>query len=237
MTTVLSACRDLCMRVGLPAPTAVMNGQNEMTLQILGMLVEAARDLMTRNKAGWQALEHDAEFDTVAGEEQGLLNTIAPGFKGIVPKTFINRTAGHIMVPINAEQAAAQLLIPGPLHPNGYRIARGRFIIPGNTAVGHDMRFTYKTDLWCTDAAGDEYSNLPARDDDIVLLDDECLILGMKWRWKKEKGLAYGEDVTDYDREVQRAIGEDGGEKGEVSLNTRNARSGVPSLGNLVIPG
>ncbi len=234
MTTVLSACRDLCMRVGIPAPTRVIGLNNELTLQILGIFVEAARDLSKAHK--WQDLRHEAEFNTLADEEQPPLETMAPGLKEMIPRTFVNKTAGHLLVPINAEQHATQYLSPATALGRGYRIVRGRVVIPGHTTAGKQCRFEYHSDLWIMDAAGENYSTLPERDTDLVLLPDEALILGMKWRWKKEKGLAYGEDKNDYLEELQYAKGTDGGEKGDLSINTRAARSGAVGVSSLVIP-
>ena len=234
MTTVLSACKDLCFRVGIPAPSAVMTSTNELTLQILGIFVEAARDLAKAHK--WESLQHEAEFTTVAGEEQAVMATIAPGFKEFIPRTFVNKTQGHLLVPINAEEAASQHIQPATFMGRAYRVVRGKILMPGAVA-GQLHRFEYRSDLFIMDADGEEYSNLPAADSDLVLLPDECLILGMKWRWKKEKGLAYGEDKNDYLAEIESERGSNGAERKNLSLNTQGARRGTVGLGNLTIPG
>ena len=48
-------------------------------------------------------------------------------------------------------------------------------------------------------------------DDNVPLLDEDLLILGTIWRWKKLKGFEYAEDFADYERQVMDAMGRDGG--------------------------
>lgn len=234
MTTVLSACTDLCIRIGHPRPDRIIGFENERVAHYLGLLVESARDITRRYK--WEALKHDAEFETVAGPDQALITDIAPGLREIVPKTFINVTAGHRLVPINSAQAAEQKLQPAVQMGRAYRIVRGRIIMPGQATVGQVCAFEYHSNLFCMDAGGVNFQDLPERDDDIVLLDDESLILGMKWRWKRDKGLSYGEEFNDFERCIGEAIGRDGAEKPEISLNTTQARRGGLGIGTLTVP-
>jgi hypothetical protein len=234
MTTVLSACTDLCVRIGHPQPTRIIGANGEREATYLALLVESCRDLARR--FDWEALKHDAQFDTVAGESQALITEIAPGYRKIVPDTFVNVTTGHLMTPINSREAATQLLSPATFLGRGYRIVRGRILMPGNSAVGQDCRFEYHSNLAYMDSAGANFADLPERDDDIVLLDDECIILSMKWRWRRDRGLSYGEEFNDFERCVGEAVGRDGGEKPKVSLNTIQARRGYSGLGALTVP-
>ena len=48
-------------------------------------------------------------------------------------------------------------------------------------------------------------------DDDSSYLSEELIIQGLRWRWKQAKGLPYAEDMETYERNVSKAIGEDGG--------------------------
>jgi len=48
-------------------------------------------------------------------------------------------------------------------------------------------------------------------DDDGTFLDEELLILDIKWRFLAAKGLDYAEDMATAEREITKALGEDGG--------------------------
>jgi hypothetical protein len=39
------------------------------------------------------------------------------------------------------------------------------------------------------------------------------VLAGLKWRWKKEKGLDYAEDLRTYETQVKDAMGRDGGKR------------------------
>ena len=64
------------------------------------------------------------------------------------------------------------------------------------------------------------------------------MLVGLRWRWKKEKGLDYAEDFRTYEMQVEDAIGRDGGRK-PVSMDLCTEKTGpavfVPS-GNWAIP-
>ena len=44
-----------------------------------------------------------------------------------------------------------------------------------------------------------------------MLLPETLLLMGLRWRWKKEKGVDYAEDFRTYESQVKDALGRDGG--------------------------
>ena len=48
-------------------------------------------------------------------------------------------------------------------------------------------------------------------DADVFLLDERVLKLGIIWQWKANKGLPYGEDMTNYENALSVAVGNDKG--------------------------
>ena len=63
-------------------------------------------------------------------------------------------------------------------------------------------------------------------DTDTGILDEELMTLGLKWRWKKSKGLDYAEDFSSYEIRVQKAMQNDGA---KMRIDTSNSeRDRVP---------
>ena len=50
-------------------------------------------------------------------------------------------------------------------------------------------------------------------DTDVTYLDEDLMVLGIKWRFLKAKELAYAEEKDEYDDNVRRAIGRQGGRR------------------------
>lgn len=57
------------------------------------------------------------------------------------------------------------------------------------------------------------FSKTWTSDLDTYLLDEDCFIQGLKWRFLRAKGLDYGQELESYNEDVQRTIGRDGGSR------------------------
>lgn len=92
--------------------------------------------------------------------------------------------------------------------------------------------------------AYDYYSNAPiatslggfsktwTSDNDTYLLDEDCFIQGLKWRFLRAKGLDYAEEYSSYDSDVSRTISRDGGSR-DLPLNGNGYRPYFLDGGNI----
>lgn len=205
--TLIELCQDLTARIGLPRPENIISGEGELPPQYLGLLYETAKDLSRRHD--WQVLERQASFTTVSGETQATIPVAWPDLRRVKNRTMINTTKVRRLTPINATQHAAIRLNNVPNLGFYYRVSGNTLLLPNNADSGDSISFEYISNYWCTSADGATRKAIPTSDADIILLDDEALILGTKWRWKKENSLGYGEDFNDYEKLVQELIGSD----------------------------
>lgn len=60
---------------------------------------------------------------------------------------------------------------------------------------------------------GGGYSKTWTSDNDTYLLDEDCFIQGMKWRFLRAKGLDYSEEYESYTADIERTISRDGGSR------------------------
>lgn len=92
--------------------------------------------------------------------------------------------------------------------------------------------FEYYSNSWCQSSAGAAQSFWNA-DTDYYSLDDECFVLGLKWRFLAAKKLDYTQEKETYDRLVQRIMGRNGANR-DLPLNAQ--ASGVRLLNSNQVP-
>lgn len=207
MTTMLGIVQEFCTRRGLPVPSIVMTSQDDQFLQLKALLHQVLEDLGTRKV--WQKVTKEATFVTVDGEDQGSLDTIAPGMKWIVNNTFWNRTRRlPVYGPRNAQEWAALKGSPmtGPFMQ--YRLRGGNLLLNGGFSAGESLAFEYASD-YLIQSSGGTYKQYFSQDDDKALIADAVLLAGLTWMWKEAKGFKYAEDFRRYESLVADMAGHD----------------------------
>lgn len=234
MATLLSIIRDFTKRQNLTTPTTVYGSSDQIVLQAMALLEEEGNDLAQRHN--WQGLTREADHTSLAAEDQGAIASIADdGFRFIVNDTIWDRsTRLPVCGPVSAQnwQALKALVSTGPRYR--FRIRGGKLLVNPAAVAGESWYFEYVSKNWISNAAGTTFYARFAADTDIVLLPDDLVLQGLRWRWKKEKGFDYAEDFRTYELQVKRAMGNDGG-KATLSMD-EDARRG-PQPGVWVSPG
>lgn len=211
MASLKDTVRRFCRRTGLPVPATVFGSTDEQVLQAMALLEEEGNDLALRGR--WQALVREASHTTVAQEDQGAISAIAPhGFRFIINDTIWDRTNRLPVLGPNSPQNWQALKATSGVSPRyTFRIRGGRLLVMPAPPAGLDWRFEYQSSYWIVN--GTTYRQYFEHDDDEILLPDEVVLLGLRWRWKKEKGLEYAEDMRTYEAQLKDALGRDGGRR------------------------
>jgi len=147
----------------------------------------------------------------------------------------------QLLGPLDAQEW--QVLKSG-ISPTGprrrFRIMGNQFVIdpvPGFSTSdnGAIEVFEYYSSSWCQSTGGT--SGTPqtqfAADTDNYCLDDDCLTLGILWRFKRAKGLDYAEERETYDLLTERTMANDGGTR---NLPMNASSSGVRLLNSQNVP-
>lgn len=210
--TLLQIVQEFCQRNGLTVPLIVMASQDDQLTQLVGLANEVCEDIVRRRS--WTTLQYEAVFTSVAGEDQGEVAALAPNaFLKILNDTIFDRTRRlPVFGPRSPQQWQAIKALPmsGPYYQ--YRIQQGRLKVTPAMPAGHTMAFEYASE----GAVQDNSTATPTvkafftRDDDTFLLDKSLLLLGLRWRWKEEKGLPYMESFRLYEAALAEAMGADG---------------------------
>lgn len=86
------------------------------------------------------------------------------------------------------------------------------YLQPQPTNSTDVIAFDYFSNAWCQSQAG-AAQNVWTADTDYYVLDDDCFVLGLKWRFLRAKGLDYGEERMAYDAACQRQLARNSGNR------------------------
>ncbi len=213
--TLLQVVQEFCGRTGLDVPVMVANSSDTGIIQLKGLANEVLTDLTSRGES-WPALQKEALFTTVAAELQGTIVSIAPyGFKYPIPETLYDRTNRR---PLYGPRGAAAwqqrqaMLYTGPFY--SFRFWKGNVYMQPAPEAGAQIAFEYASDMAIQGPTSTSDTTLIYKkrftfDSDVFLLDEDLLLLGLRWKWKKEKGLSFVTEKQDYEALLAQSMGMD----------------------------
>lgn len=210
--SVLSMVRATMGRLSLTPPSVVVTSTDNQVVQMFELLKEAAEDLADYgiDESGWQAMQAEWTFVTVAQEAQ--TNTpLPPDFSRFINNTFYDRTTQRQLVgPLTPIQFQQQKSRPILLQPYlAFRERDGVFLIEPAPVAGDTIAYEYVSSFYAVSSAGQAKREFTS-DDDTTYLDEELLKKSLRWRWKQAKGLDYGEDMASYERSAAKTYAQDG---------------------------
>lgn len=142
----------------------------------------------------------------------------------------------QLLGPISAQEKQVLRYGISPVGPRRRFYVRSNYLYldPIPSTNNETLAYDYYSNAYCRSSGGTAQSKWTA-DTDLYNLDEDCFILGMKWRYLRAKALDYGEEKDAYDSACMRVMARDGGNRdlpltastGLRFLNTEN----VPDTG------
>lgn len=207
--SLLTICEAAADRIGLERPTQIIGSGVAQARALLAAAQQEGKALARRHD--WQRLIKEQTFTATATEEQS--GVIPTDFERMIPGSFWNRSQDRrVAGPLSPQRW--QLLKSGLIVMpwDSYRIRGNSFLMNPTPTAGDSMAFEYVSTYWCTTSGGTAPTQAAwVNDSDEGILDEELLTLGVVWRFKKARGLEYAEDLQEYELQVARAKGADGG--------------------------
>lgn len=163
-------------------------------------------------------------------------------FSYFMTQTFWDRAfRWQLLGPLDAQEW--QVLKSG-ISPTGprrrFRVFNNQFVIdpvPGFSTSdnGSPEVYEYYSNAWCQSTGGTAgtLQTVWTADTDNYCLDDECLTLGVMWRYLRAKRLSYDEEKRTYDLLAQRVMSRDGGNR---NLPLNASASGIRLLNQMNVP-
>ena len=196
--SILSLIQGHCRRHALNVPTGVISSTDTTVIQLFQILQELI-DLIVQ-EANFNVTTRETTFVTVASEDQGAIATLAPyGCVTPITKTFYDRTTRlQLYGPLNEQQWQEAKAIPatGPFFQ--FRI-RGDHILfnPVPVSPFSTIAFEYISS-WAYANVGGTALAAPTLDTDTIVFPDRIIRQGLAFRWKRDKGLPYQGDETEF---------------------------------------
>lgn len=206
--SLLTIVQDAAARVGVPQPSAVIGAADARPF--LAVAQQEGKDLARRHN--WSGLTKEKTFTSVAAAAQ--TSSIATDFDRIVNGTFFNRTTRRSVTgPLTAQEWQEIQGNLSTLVSQAYRIRGTSLLLTPTPSAGQTMAYEYISTYWLTNAGGTVERAAWTADDDISLLSEELITLGVVWRYLRNKGLDYGEAFQSYEVAVASVMGRDGGKR------------------------
>lgn len=205
--TLLTAVQQAANEIGLLAPDTVIGNTDQQVKQYLALATREGRDLAAREgpAGGWQQLRKEWTFSLVAAQ---ATYTPPADLAFLIPQTGWDRTARwQLMGPLSPQEWQ---VIKSGLSPAGprlrYRLMGGLLYIDPTPTDTDSMVLEYYSTGWCQSSGGTPQSAWAA-DTDVFTLPEDLLVLGLKWRFLRAKGLDYIEERDLYEQAVARELG------------------------------
>lgn len=197
--TLLSSINEVCDVVSLDRFESVY-GSNDQNAQTMVALAQEAGDEIAR-RADWQRM---LSTHTAASSPENLPSD----FQRMTPGGAVRTAAGDFCRPItNSSQWAVIVGIPSA---QPYFFIRGQQMLfsPAASAVGAVVEYVSKN--WILHDPEGPQATLTA-DDDTSLFPERLLVKGIIWRWKRQKGLPFDDNLAEFEADLVQEINADRG--------------------------
>ena len=211
MATALALVQNAADELSLARPTNISDTSSDNTAQkLVRQLVRTCRQLGA--EYDWSRLRREKTITTTATEEQtGALPT---DFLRFVPESMWNRskrTKVNGPLPVDDWQARKATLVTGAY--SNFVLRNNAFLVTPVPGAGQIIAFEYITKYIGINGAATTEVNEFLADTDTTYFDDELILLGIVWRYRKAEGLDYSEEFREYGMRRANLIKMDGGRR------------------------
>jgi hypothetical protein len=233
MTSVLEICQDAADELSVIRPKVVGPDAIDPTAQkLFRHLVRTCRQVAGRRD--WQILRREHTFVTSGSEAQ--TGAIPDDFLRFVPNTMVNRTKRtRVLGPLTPGEWQQ---ITATVYTSPYEkfIQRGNAVLfTGSHAAGQTIAYEYITKAIGLSEDGTEEREIFTSGSDAAYFDDELLISGIVWRYKKAAGDDYSEEFREHEQRFAAVAKMDGGRR-KLDFN-EPSEEGIPAVngGDIIV--
>jgi hypothetical protein len=206
--SLLTIIDEVCGRLALTQPTAVIGSADSQVRQLLALANVAGRNIA--QAYDWQALVGEKTFVTVAANTQP--GAFPADFDHFVPNSGFNRTTRR---PLNGPLTAAQWqAVQAQPQLNTvflvYNERQGAFNIAPPPPAGQTIAYAYVSNNWAKSALGAAQTAYLA-DTDLTFLDEALIADSVVWQFLRAKGMSYAEEMATFERNLEQQQARDGG--------------------------
>lgn len=197
--TLLSAINEVCDVVSLDQFDSIY-GSDDPNARTMVALAQEAGDEIAR-RGDWQQML----------KERVALSSPEPlpdDYERLTPGGAVRSAAGLFYRPItNSSQWA---VIVGVVSAQPYFFIKGNQVLFSPAATGVGSVIEYVSKFWVLHDPEGPGETLAA-DDDTTLFPERLLVKGVLWRWKRQKGLPFDDNLAEFEADLLQEINADRG--------------------------
>lgn len=212
--TLLNIVNESAVELGLPEQNFIINNKNKIARQMLRLANASGLRLMKRYD--WQSLTKEYIHQTIDNENQGSIQggIVKDGdWHRFIPHSHYNRsTRRRVRGPYTSQEWQRDKGTVSSTVQEYFRLRGGELLMipaPGKDQI---IAGEYISLNWVSGSDGITKKSFE-RDDDISLIEEDLIILDVKWRWRKAHGFDYAEEKQEFEIEVINRRGEDKGSR------------------------
>lgn len=196
--SLLTICQDAADQIGIERPQVVFGGLQSNEQLLLRLANKVGRHLAAI--ADWPALRSEAVLAASGGTVQA--NAIPADFLRFIPETFWNRAVPALVSgPVGAvEWARLEAVSTEGLRQRFTRRGSDILVRPAPSA-GEALAFGYISAQWVRSAGGVPRPRFEA-DDDVSVLDEETITLGVVYEFLETQGQPSALALAEYQRRI-----------------------------------
>lgn len=210
---LLTLCQTAMDEIGFSRPSTIAGNTDTDARQLLA-LANREGVLLAERKA-FQKLVKETTFTLVTSQQDYDLPS---DFGWIVPNSMWDRDNDREC--IGPHGSAEWQYLKGQDYTNGmyrrWRMYNGKIRFDQEITSadnGVTIAYEYVSTHWVLAVDGTTSKERFTADTDTFYLDDDLMIMGLKWRFKKAKGFDWQDDYQEYITHFNLMIGRDGGQR------------------------
>lgn len=209
--SLLSIVQGASLRCNLKSPSQAFTSTDDNVLQLVAFVQDSGRELVER--ANWVTLKKPFQ---VTGDGAATLFALPSDWMRLCPSdkspigalVSLSRPTIPLVGPVGDEWLNQMKSLPAfPSYPVWRIIGRNLELWPA-IASGEIVKTNYFSKNFVVSAANGSYLAAFSSDNDTSLIEEDVLMKGAIWRWKRAKGLDYAEEFREYQLSLDRNSGQ-----------------------------
>lgn len=196
--TIIQGAADL---IGLPRPSSI-SATDTSTRQLLALALEEGEELARRHD--WRGLIVSSSF---TGNGSATAFNLPADFQRLAGGAALWRENTLVMPLVGPVSQADWVAITNSITvgvQKAYRLKANQIEIYPAMATDEVVAYEYLSSYFIVSADGATRRATFTLDTDTVVFPDRLMKLGLRWRWRAQKGLDYAQAQDTYEQELSR---------------------------------
>ena len=203
--SLLTIIQGVYQRLSFTQPVSIIGNTDQLAVQMLALTQDIGDELIER--WDWQRLKGAAAPVQFTGNGVTATFALPADFKSLSPSdTFVSSVYPTLTLPgpVGESDLLRMKATPFALQPSAWRRLGNSIEFYPVLQLNEVVTYVYAGNYWITDVTGVTPKATFTADSDLVRLSERLIRLGVLWRFKRAKGLDYGQENEDFERSFTR---------------------------------